>query len=280
MVSMVLWELMSKNGKLKRKKIIQVLVKALEPIDYIHAFWEGGAAAFNRVDEWSDIDIYLVVDKNKVEEAFLAVEDALKSLTEIKQKYDIKQTSWPGIFQAFYRLEGTTEYMIIDLAVLTINAPDKLLEPEIHGKAVFYFNKLRKIKPPPVNKKELLRKMRQKLEKIHARYHMFNNFVQKEINRRNHIEAIYLYHRLTLDMLNDILRIKYSPFHYDFKTRYIHYELPPEIIEKLKPLYFIEDENDLQQKYEKANKWIDEVVKEVNQKKQLDSNIRQLMQES
>ncbi len=271
---------MSKNRKLKRKKIIQALVKALEPINYIHAFWEGGAAAFDRVDEWSDIDIYLVVDKNKVEEAFLAVEDALKALTKIKQKYDIKQTSWPGIFQAFYRLEGTTEYLIIDLAVLTFDAPDKLLEPEIHGKAVFYFNKHGKLKPPPVNKKVLLRKMCQKLEKLQARHHMFNSFVQKEINRGNHIEATYLYHRLTLDMLIDVLRIKYSPFHYDFKTRYIHYELPPEIIKKLKPLYFIEDENDLQQKYVKANRWFDETMNEVNQQKQLDSNIRQLIQKS
>ena len=243
------------------------MVEALEPINYIHAFWEGGAAAFNRVDEWSDIDIYLVVDKNKVEEAFLAVEDALKSLTKIKQKYNIKQTSWPGIFQAFYRLEGTTEYMIVDLAVLTINAPDKLLEPEIHGKAVFYFNKLEKIIPPPVNKKPFTRKIRQKLEKLQARYYMFNNFVQKEINRHNHIEAVYLYHRLTLDMLIDVLRIKYSPFHYDFKTRYIHYELPPKIIKKLKPFYFIEDENDLQQKYAKANKWFDKAMKEVKQQK-------------
>lgn len=249
-------------------------MKALEPLDYIHAFWEGGAAAFNRIDEWSDIDIYLAIDENKVKKTFLAVEDALESLTRIKQKYNVKQTSWPGIYQAFYRLEGTTEYLIIDLAVLTINAPDKLLEPEIHGKAVFYFNKLGKIKLPPLNKKALVRKMRQKLEKLHARHHMFNNFVQKEINRRNHIEAIYLYHRLTLDMLVDVLRIRYSPFHYDFKTRYIHYELPPKVVEKLKPLYFIEDENDLQQKYLKANKWFDEAMTEVDQQRLLDSNIR------
>jgi hypothetical protein len=37
--------------KLTREVIIQALVDALKPFDYVYAFWEGGAVAFNRVDE-------------------------------------------------------------------------------------------------------------------------------------------------------------------------------------------------------------------------------------
>lgn len=255
---------------LKREDIILVLVETLEPLNYIHAFWEGGAAAFNRIDKWSDIDVYLVVDENKVKETFLAVEDALKSLARIKQKYDVKQTSWPGIFQAFYRLEGTSEYLIVDLAVLTVNAPDKLLEPEIHGKAVFYFNKSGKVKIPPLNKKTFVENMHKKMEKLTARYRMFNNFVQKEINRRNFIEATYLYHRLSLDLLVDALRIRYNPLHFDFKTRYIHYELPPKVVEKLRQLYFVQNESDLQRTYLEANKWFNEVIMEIDRNRLLD----------
>jgi len=48
-----------------REIIIQTLVDALKPLDYIYAFWEGDAAAFDRIDEWSDIDLYLVVDERK-----------------------------------------------------------------------------------------------------------------------------------------------------------------------------------------------------------------------
>lgn len=131
---------MKNTNGLTRDNIIHTLVEALEPIDYLYAFWEGGAAAFNRIDEWSDIDIYLVVDDGKVDETFLAVENALRSLSPIKQKYEVTQTSWPGVSQAFYKLEGASEYLIIDLAVLTLSAPDKFLEPKIHGDAVFYFN--------------------------------------------------------------------------------------------------------------------------------------------
>ena len=54
-------------------------------LDYVHAFWEGGAAAFGRADEWSDIDAYLLVNDSKVADAFLAVEKALESVSPIKQ---------------------------------------------------------------------------------------------------------------------------------------------------------------------------------------------------
>jgi predicted nucleotidyltransferase len=54
---------------LTRDVIIGVLVKALEPLDYVYAFYEGGAAAFNRIDEWSDIDLMVVADDEKVDQA-------------------------------------------------------------------------------------------------------------------------------------------------------------------------------------------------------------------
>jgi hypothetical protein len=106
---------MVNENKLTRDIIVQTLIAVLKPLDYVYAFCEGGAAAFNRVDEWSDIDLYLVVDDDKVDEAFFAVEKALRSLSPIKQKFDVPQTSWPSVFQAFYRLENTSEYLIITL---------------------------------------------------------------------------------------------------------------------------------------------------------------------
>jgi len=127
--------------KVTRDAVIKTLVDALKPLDYVHAFYESGAIAFNRVDEWSDIDLNLVVDDEKVNDAFVAVETALKSLSPIKQKFAIPQLPWPGVSQAFYRLERASEYLLIDLAVIKLSGQEKFLEPEVHGKATFYFNK-------------------------------------------------------------------------------------------------------------------------------------------
>ncbi|MFX0097428.1 MAG: hypothetical protein ACFE7E_06685 [Candidatus Hodarchaeota archaeon] len=251
------------DGKtVTRDKVLKALIKSLEPLDYIHALWEGGAAAYKRIDEWSDMDIYIVVDDEKVKDTFLEVEKALKSLSPIKQKYDVPQTGWEGVYQAFYRLEGASEYLVIDLAVLKLSSPDMLLEPKVHGEAVFYLNKSGKVQIPAFDRESFDKRMNERSKKLQERIGMFNSFVQKEINRGNYLEAVDLYYRLTLATLVEVLRIKYSPIHYDFQMRYVHYELPPKMIDKLHKLYFVEDEKDLQEKYRKATSWIYEVIRE------------------
>jgi len=257
---------MMNENRLTRDIIIQTLVNALEPLDYAHAFWEGGAAALNRIDEWSDIDLYLVVDDKKVDETFLAVEKALKLLSSIKRKYDVAHPPESGLFQAFYRLEDTSEYLVIDLAVLALSSPDKFLEPEIHGNAVFYFNKSDKVKASPLDKKAMIGKLLKRLERLRARFDMFNIFIQKEINRGNYLEAMDFYRVLTLASLVEALRMKYSPLHHDFRIRYIHYEIPSEEIEKLKRLFFVKDEKDLQEKYREGTKWFHKIASEINRK--------------
>jgi len=250
---------------LTRDIIIQTLVDALEPLDYVHAFWEGGAAAFDRIDEWSDIDLYLIVDDKKTDETFLAVEKTLKSLSPIKQKYEIRHPQSSGLFQTFYRLEDASEYLVVDLAILTFTSPDKFLEPETHGNAIFYFNKSNEIEPPALSKDALVKELKRRVERLEAKFDMFNNFTQKEINRGNHLEAIDFYYSLTLATLVEALRIRYNAVHHGFKMRYIHYDLPSDIIKNLKHLYFVKDEYNLQEKYHKATKWIHEILSDINQ---------------
>ena len=257
---------MVNEKRLPRSVIIQTLINSLKPLNYIHAFYEGGAAAFNRVDEWSDLDLYLVVDDEKVNETFIIVEKTLESLSPIKQKIDLPQTPWLGVSQAFYRLKDTNEYLIIDLCVLKLSSSEKFLEPEIHGKVVFYFNKSGKVKPPQLDKKALVKKVHERLDRLQVRLDMFNIFVQKEINRDHLLEAIDLYHSFTLATLVEALRIRYNPVHYNFKMEYLHYELPSEIIEKLGHLYFVKDAKDLQEKYHQAIKWFNKTMQEINQK--------------
>jgi glycosyltransferase involved in cell wall biosynthesis len=256
---------MERQRKLTRDIILQTLIDALEPRDYVHAFWEGGAAAFERLDEWSDIDLYLVVDDEKIDETFLAVEEALRSLSPIERKYEVLHPPSLGLSQAFYKLEGASEYLLIDLAVLRPSSPDKFLEPEMHGKAVFYFNKSDEVKPPPLDKDALVGKLQERLDRLKARFAMFNSFVQKEINRGNHLEAMDFYRAYTLGTLVEAMRIKYNPFHYNFRMHYIHYELPSEIVKKLEHLYFVKDGKDLQEKYNEATKWFHETISEIDQ---------------
>ena len=101
---------------------------------------------------------------------------------------------------------------------------------------------------------------------MQAEFDMFNNLIQKEIDRKNYLEALDLYHTLTLVILTMALRIKHNPLHHDFRMRYIHHELPPPTIKVLKRLYFVKDEQDLQEKYREANNWFHKIMAEITLK--------------
>ena len=87
---------------LTRAVIVKSFVETLKPLDYVHAFYEGGAIAFNRVDEWSDLDFCLVVDDEKVNETFAAVEKILSSLSPINRSLTCHKQRGDQVFFRFF----------------------------------------------------------------------------------------------------------------------------------------------------------------------------------
>ena len=53
---------MARARPLNRRAIVDAMAGEIEPLPYVHAFWESGAAPFNRADASSDSDLYIVVD--------------------------------------------------------------------------------------------------------------------------------------------------------------------------------------------------------------------------
>ena len=243
-----------------REEILRGLARALEPLSYVDAMWEGGAAAYDRLDAWSDIDLYLVVADDHVAEAFRAVEDALTALSPIRRKYE---PAWPaesGIAQAFYRLERTNEYLLVDLAVLKRSAPDKFLEPEVHGRAIFAFNKEGAVTVRPLDVDALVRRLLERLERLGARIALFGPFVSKELHRRNGLGALEAYQRIVLDSLAQALQIRYAPTHHGFNVRYARYDLPPQVVDKLESLSYVTSRDDIPEKCRVALEWFRETV--------------------
>jgi predicted nucleotidyltransferase len=255
---------MSSDENLSRDRIIRAIVEALEPLDYVYALWEGGAVAFGRLDEWSDIDICVDAEDERVKEVFPVVKRALESLAPIELEYDMPGPLLGEYVQAFYRLAGTSKFMLIDFAVFRHSAKDKLLEPEIHGRSKFHFNKNGTLKIPHLDRGKFIENMKAKLEGTQRRFETFACFVEKEMNRGNYIEALGLYHRLILDSLVQVLRMKHKPVHYDFRTRYVHYDLPGEISARLTDLYFVADNEDLARKYRQGKAWFYKIVGDVD----------------
>ncbi|MEG5019330.1 MULTISPECIES: nucleotidyltransferase domain-containing protein [unclassified Microcoleus] len=45
-----------------RQIILEKIVSTLQPLDFVLALWQGGSAAHGYTDEWSDLDIAVVVE--------------------------------------------------------------------------------------------------------------------------------------------------------------------------------------------------------------------------
>jgi len=252
------------KGKISRGEITAAIAGALEPLDYVYAMWEGGAVAFDRVDEWSDIDICISADDDRMREPFAIVEKALESIAPIELKYDVKGPRLGEYVQAFYRLEGAGPFLLIDFAVFKHSAADKLQERELHGNSRFHFNKDGAVTVPALDRKAFMEKVRDTLEDLPTKMDMFVAFIPKEVYRGNLVSGVDFYHRFLLVALAQVLRLRHNPARYDFGLKYVRHDLPPDVVKHFEELYMVRDADDLLKKYQDAKKWFDETVRSID----------------
>lgn len=256
---------MPDDAPVTRDAILRTCASALEPLPFVDAMWEGGAAAFDRLDAWSDTDLYAVVEDDRVAETFRVVDAALSRLSPIRRKY---MPVWPphtGIAQAFYRLERASEFLLVDLAVLKRSAPDKYLEPEMHGTARFLFNKGGAVKEVHLDEGAFVAKVLEARERCIARVALFGPFVAKELCRKNGLGALEAYRRIVLDALVQVLWMRYVPVHFAFGVRYVPHELPDDVARRLEDLSYVGSPSELTDKCRQAIEWFRGTVEEVTE---------------
>jgi len=242
---------------IKRQQILERLTETLQAQEYGYGLWSGGAMGFDRVDEWSEIDLIVIAAEEQVQDVFPVVAAVLETLAPIEIKYEVPQPAWHGHYQTFYRLRDASPYLLIHLAVMKFDNPDNhFLEAEIHGQPQVLFDKKGLTTSPPVDQEQLLRDIQTRIEQIRGRFELFQVLVLKELKRGNGIEAISFYYKFTLRPLVELLRIHHCPLRNSFATRYLHYDLPLGILEKLEPLFHLSDQDELQQKYLVPTQWV------------------------
>ncbi len=245
------------NKLLTREAVRAAIHAAVEPLPYVLAAWEAGAAAFQRADEWSDLDVQLIVEDDHVAEAARIVEQALANLGGIDLKYEIPQPSWHGHFQAFYRLKNASPFLLIDFVAMKRSTPNQFLQNETHGRPLIYFDRANLLQSPPFDEAGHRQKLQARVESLRILFPLFQPFVLKEIHRGNPVEALMYYHSSTLRPLLELLRIRYCPQRYNFNTRYFYYDLPAEVIREVEPLFFVTDSADIHAKRLRAEKLFD-----------------------
>lgn len=248
---------------LGREKILNSIAEGLKPLDYVYAMWQCGSAAFGRVDEWSDIDVVIDVEDDRLKDVFEITDKVLKNLAPIERTYGGPQTMSLGSYQKVYKLKGISKFLIIEVCAVKHSSTEKFLQREIHGEIFVHFDKKNVTDNTPINKAEFAQKLRSRIDDIENMFNMYQILVEKELNRHNYIEAMQFFLGFTVSLLLEALRIKYKPYRHGFRTRYVYYDLPKDVALRLQGFYFIKDGEELREKHQEAIKWFDEIIDEL-----------------
>lgn len=235
-----------------RQTILELIIATLEPQDFVLALWQGGSAAHKSTDEWSDIDLQVIVEDNRVQETFDILEESLKTISDIRFKWRISEPTWHGHSQCFYQLEGASPFLFIDFVVLQQSHPNHFLELERHGKLAIAFDKANLVVQPHLNRSEHFSKMQDQLATLTKTFSFSQILVKKEINRGYLVSAISNYHAYTLQPLVELLGMVYRPERYDFRTKYFYRDFPTDVIARVEPLYCVMNLADLTAKQQQA----------------------------
>lgn len=247
----------------RREEIIKSIVDTARLSKCINAAWELGAVAFDRVDEFSDIDLVFDVEDNFFDEAFDTLEDTLKEINPIEHKLGSPNGISRGAYQNVYRLEGYSEFLVIEICFIPSSTNNRPVEKEIHGDIIVHFDK-KGILEQETDIKAFAKRMESRFKRIKNVVNIYQFTVKKEIERNNPTEAYFYYFSVALNPLIELVRMHYNPFHFDFRHRYVYFELPKDIAKEIEEFTFVNDLQDLGIKHNRILERFKEEIEYLN----------------
>lgn len=231
-----------------KEEIFSEIVKELLSYPQVNLLAEGGAKAFNRYDEHSDLDLMVDVEDGEVPSTVEQFENFLKKLAGISAIYTAAENN--DFQHKFYKLKGTDRFSIIDLFIVERSNPVKELDKELHGEFLVHYDRYGYMKDQKFDKDIFQTKVEAFRSKSKNVFEFFLYQAEKEILRGRYIDALAYYFDLMLKPLIRLLRIKYNPLHYNFELRYLYDELPENLVKEIELLLSVKDKDDLKIKYD------------------------------
>lgn len=243
-----------------RDQIVQALRERLEPLGYVHSFFEAGSVSFATDDELSDMDLVVDANEGRADDVFGEVEAALTAFAPFDNVWRVPEPAWHGYSQRFYHLEGTPEYFYIDFLVRADGQPVRLHEVEHHGTPRVYFDKTGVTVTTHLDTSGLDEKLAARVESIKGSLPMLSAFVRKEITRGNAADAMHYYQTGVLRPLVELLRIRLSPLRHTFGLRYLRQDVGEKNAERIAKLSYAADMGELAQRVDEAQRWFEELI--------------------
>lgn len=231
------------------QKIIDHLRCELESKDHIYALWVEGSLPQGFADEYSDLDIWISTDDDKIHTIFDEIKTILSELGEIDYEHVSKPRGELGA--RTYHIKDMGEHLFIDFNTQGISRDIYLVRGIDDADVVFDKRGVVKFK----NREDYKGDIEAKRAKLRNFYDQFALRVTKCVRRNQPLEALYYWH-LTLQYVTTFLRRKHG-WHdkIEFDLKHIHRDLPIDVVEELKYFYNVQT-GDLEKELPRLKEWI------------------------
>jgi hypothetical protein len=240
-----------------RGRITDVVKNALQPLPHVLAGWESGSVAFDRVDEYSDIDLnFLIDDALPLDPLYTVVESALATVSTVTASH----SEPPG---RYFKLIDGGEFLLVDVCIFRTGNFREQLDIERHGKIRPLFDKAQWLSSDPSAGVSQVASRARRLEELQAWFSVSQIFVRKAILRGQEVTALAAFWGYTLKPLVELLRMRHCPQRWDFGMRYLDRDLPGAVYDELRGIMFVGESHDLAEHLSKATAWGEQLLRDL-----------------
>ncbi len=208
----------------KRNDVIKELKGFLVKHPKVYTVWEGGSAATNRLDEYSDLDLMIVTEKEDIESLYQELEVILNNAFVIEQVYKIEEPSWHGFSQRFYKLKKTEPYFYIDLCILPKDVNDPFTASDRHGVISAWKDTINFIVNTKTDESIIYNKAKKFYNNAVKSEFIMRLEIEKAFKRDNFLDAYSFSYSYLMRHLAPLLNILHRIARVDFGIRYAKQE--------------------------------------------------------
>jgi predicted nucleotidyltransferase len=205
-----------------RTEVKAKIAEFLKLSEAVIAVWEGGSAATGFLDEYSDLDLSIVIRDGATESVIEAFENFIAAEFKIVRKHRLAEPTWHGFSQCFYKIDKVSEWLYLDVCFIQKSIKDKFTEPNRHGHAVVWFQKESILDETETPLETIVKKGKRLYQAAVQMDFIMELEIKKAIRRGLFSEAFSFYYGFINRSLGILLNLKYRPEKADFGLRYAY----------------------------------------------------------
>lgn len=211
-----------------RQNLIDLLKPFLTNHPHVLAVWEGGSAATDHLDAYSDLDLMVVVERADTSLLFGEIEQQLAHAFGIKERYRVPEPAWHGFSQCFYQFETTAPWLYLDLCLLPPDLEDRFTASDRHGIIEPWKDTIGFIDNRPTALDAIEHRAKTCYRRAVSGEFVLRLEVEKALHRAHLVDAQLFLHGYLMRHLAPLLNLEHRKTKVDFGIRYAKRDYAPD----------------------------------------------------